>query len=86
MIQLTLFPSEKSKKYKAHLFIVGFLVLQPVYVQDDFFDSLSCGDLDRESRNGRTRFSEQVGKDSEVFLHNCKLFIIISPQFTEFLF
>ncbi|KAG6659763.1 hypothetical protein CIPAW_03G058800 [Carya illinoinensis] len=41
--------------------------IKPVYVQDDFFDSLSCGDLDRESRNGRTRFSEQVGKDSETF-------------------
>jgi hypothetical protein len=50
------------------LFNIGFLVLQPVYVKDDFFDSLSCDALDRESRNGRTKFSEQLRKDSEVFL------------------
>ena len=43
------------------------LVLQPVYVKDDFFDSLSCDALDRGSRNGRTKFSEQLRKDSEVF-------------------
>ncbi|KAF5457417.1 hypothetical protein F2P56_021520 [Juglans regia] len=40
---------------------------KPVYVKDDFFDSLSCDALDRDSRNGRTRFSEQLRKDSETF-------------------
>lgn len=55
------------------LFLIFFLVLQPVYVKDDFFDSLSCDALDRESRNGRTKFSEQLRKDSEVFLH-CSFF------------
>jgi protein LSM14 len=50
------------------MFNIGFVVLQPVYVKDDFFDSLSCDALDRESRNGRTKFSDQLRKDSEVFL------------------
>lgn len=40
---------------------------KPVYVKDDFFDSLSCDALDRGSRNGRTKFSEQLRKDSETF-------------------
>ncbi|KAE8022126.1 hypothetical protein FH972_007956 [Carpinus fangiana] len=40
---------------------------KPVYVKDDFFDSLSCDALDRESRNGRTKFSDQLRKDSETF-------------------
>ncbi|XP_044468434.1 protein decapping 5-like [Mangifera indica] len=40
---------------------------KPVYVKDDFFDSLSCDALDAGSRNGRTRFSEQVRRDTETF-------------------
>lgn len=40
---------------------------KPVYVKDDFFDTLSCDALDRQSHNGRTRFSEQLRKDSETF-------------------
>lgn len=42
--------------------------MQPVYVKDDFFDSLSCDALDGGLRNGRarTRFSEQVRRDTEV--------------------
>ncbi|KAJ4707144.1 protein decapping 5-like [Melia azedarach] len=46
-----------SSKYEA----------KPVYVKDDFFDSLSCDALDGGSRNGRTRFSEQVKRDTETF-------------------
>ncbi|KAL6135415.1 hypothetical protein ACLB2K_067643 [Fragaria x ananassa] len=38
-----------------------------VYVKDDFFDSLSCDALDRGSQNVRTKFSEQVRKDTETF-------------------
>ncbi|XP_022733057.1 protein decapping 5-like isoform X4 [Durio zibethinus] len=36
-----------------------------VYVKDDFFDSLSCDSLGGGSR-GRTRFSEQMRRDTEV--------------------
>ena len=43
-------------------------VLQNVYVKDDFFDSLSCDALDRGSQNGKTKFSEQMRKDTEVYL------------------
>lgn len=43
-------------------------VLQNVYVKDDFFDSLSCDALDRGSQNGRTKFSEQMRKDTEVYM------------------
>ncbi|KAJ4707143.1 protein decapping 5-like [Melia azedarach] len=39
----------------------------PVYVKDDFFDSLSCDAIDGGSRNGRPRFSEQVRRDTETF-------------------
>ncbi|KAF8389815.1 hypothetical protein HHK36_024334 [Tetracentron sinense] len=39
---------------------------KPVYVKDDFFDSISCNALDRGSQNGRTRFSEQMKIDTEV--------------------
>ncbi|XVF71679.1 hypothetical protein PTKIN_Ptkin12aG0059000 [Pterospermum kingtungense] len=40
---------------------------KPVYVKDDFFDSLSCDSLDGGSRNGRPRFSEQMRRDTETF-------------------
>lgn len=43
------------------------LETKPVYVKDEFFDSLSCTTLDRGTRNGRTRFSEQLKIDSETF-------------------
>ncbi|KAF9595304.1 hypothetical protein IFM89_038456 [Coptis chinensis] len=40
---------------------------KPVYVKDDFFDTLSCNALDHGSRGGRTRFSEQMKIDTETF-------------------
>ncbi|XWS75420.1 hypothetical protein CRYUN_Cryun01aG0086500 [Craigia yunnanensis] len=40
---------------------------KPVYVKDDFFDSLSCDSLDGGSRNGRARYSEQMRRDTETF-------------------
>ncbi|KAL4310573.1 hypothetical protein GQ457_01G050940 [Hibiscus cannabinus] len=41
--------------------------VKPVYVKDDFFDSLSCDSLGGGSRNGRARFSEQMRRDTETF-------------------
>ncbi|ERN11337.1 protein decapping 5 isoform X1 [Amborella trichopoda] len=43
------------------------LEIKPVYVKDDFFDSLSCNAIDRGSHNGRTKFSEQMKIDTETF-------------------
>ncbi|EEF36390.1 protein decapping 5 [Ricinus communis] len=40
---------------------------KPVYVKDDFFDSLSCGSLGGGSRNGSTGFSGQIRKNTETF-------------------
>ncbi|KAJ0095113.1 hypothetical protein Patl1_16526 [Pistacia atlantica] len=39
-----------------------------VYNKDDFFDSISSNARDYESQNGRTRFSEQMKIDTEVFV------------------
>jgi protein LSM14 len=39
---------------------------KPVYVKDDFFDSLSCNTIDDGGRNGRIKFSEQRKIDTEV--------------------
>ncbi|MQM19292.1 hypothetical protein Taro_052293, partial [Colocasia esculenta] len=40
---------------------------KPMYVKDDFFDSLSCNALDHGERNGRVKFSEQLKIDTETF-------------------
>ena len=48
-----------------------FSLMQPVYVKDDFFDSLSSYSLDHGSENGRLNSSQQRKKDSEVhFFHS----------------
>ncbi|KAG2389641.1 Protein decapping 5 [Vigna angularis] len=43
------------------------LEVKPTYNKDDFFDSLSSNVHDNTSRNGRTRYSEQVKIDTETF-------------------
>ncbi|XP_014519839.1 protein decapping 5 [Vigna radiata var. radiata] len=43
------------------------LEVKPIYNKDDFFDSLSSNVHDNTSRNGRTRYSEQVKIDTETF-------------------
>lgn len=45
-----------------------FLFPQPVYVKDDFFDSLSNNAQRRDSQNGRFNFSHQRKLDTEVCL------------------
>ncbi|KAJ6796571.1 protein decapping 5-like isoform X1 [Iris pallida] len=40
---------------------------KPVYVKDDFFDTISCNTLDHGGRHGRTRYSEQLKIDTETF-------------------
>ncbi|XP_062228763.1 protein decapping 5-like isoform X2 [Phragmites australis] len=43
------------------------LEAKPVYVKDDFFDSLSCNTINNGGRNGRIKFSEQRKIDTETF-------------------
>ncbi|CAO2161801.1 unnamed protein product [Urochloa humidicola] len=43
------------------------LAVKPVYVKDDFFDSLSSGTFGRGGSNGRGRFSERRRVDTETF-------------------
>lgn len=53
-------------------------MLQAVYNKDDFFDSISCNAIDYESHNGRTRFSEQMKIDTEVYV---SLYLLIFEPF-----
>ncbi|KAL5227384.1 hypothetical protein ABZP36_015649 [Zizania latifolia] len=43
------------------------LAAKPVYVKDDFFDSLTSGTFGRGGQDGRTRFSERRKVDTETF-------------------
>eukprot|EP00250_Pteridium_aquilinum_P018359 c2404_g1_i1 orf=788-2560(-) len=44
-----------------------FSKVAPVYVKDDFFDTLSCDTFDRGGQVERTKFSEQRKIDTETF-------------------
>ncbi|KAL6850148.1 hypothetical protein ACP4OV_020775 [Aristida adscensionis] len=45
------------------------LAVKPVYVKDDFFDSLSSGTFGRGGTNGRGRFSERRRVDTEALVN-----------------
>lgn len=54
-----------ARKLDLHL-----IIMQPVYVKDDFFDSLSSGTFGRGGPNGRGRPSERRRVDTEVLDQN----------------
>lgn len=52
---------------EAHYEEEDFPRVAPVYVKDDFFDTLSCDAFDRGGQIERTKFSEQRKIDTETF-------------------
>ena len=63
--------------------IVVVYWLQPVYNKDDFFDTLSCNSLNRGGWSGRTRLSERMKLDTEVWIHLIFLLHLKSGCFTQ---
>lgn len=57
--------------------LIEFHTPQPVYVKDDFFDSLSCHAFDNGPRNGRAKFSEQMKVDVEVMIQDSSCFCLL---------